>query len=63
MKSRLTYYPIIRREFESIQELADLINKSYSYVKQRMNGKNNFTMREKRIIADYLQKDAKEIFT
>ena len=54
MKSRLTYYPIVRREFENMQELADVINKSVSYCKERLNGKKTFTMNDKRLIANYL---------
>lgn len=56
MKSRLTYYPIIRREFESMEELSRVINKSVSYCKLRMNGKEPFTMNDKRLIANYLER-------
>lgn len=56
MKSRLTYYPIIRREFENMEELARVINKSVSYCKLRLNGKEAFTMNDKRLIANYLER-------
>lgn len=55
MKSRLNFYPVLRREFENMQELADVINKSRRYVQNRLNGNAAFTNNEKRLIAEYLK--------
>lgn len=63
MKSRKHGYPEIRREFKSVQELADLINRSQSYVKNRMNGRGEFSENEKRIIRMHIRSDSETLFT
>lgn len=41
----------LRKRYKTAQEIADLINRSDNYVKQRMvNGDKDFTDREKRIL-------------
>lgn len=54
MRSVLTFYPMIRRAFKNISELGELINRSDSYCKKRLAGHEEFTDKEKRIIANYL---------
>lgn len=61
MKSRMTYYPLIRAEFESISELGEVINRSRSYCKQRLNGSLPFTHKDKVLIARYLGVDVSEV--
>lgn len=61
MKNRLNYYPLVRRSFGTIKELGEVINRSESYCKQRLNGKFEFTFRERKLIADYLEVEVKEI--
>lgn len=47
MKSRLSFYPEVRKDYGSTAEIADVINKSISYVALRLNGKHDFTYRER----------------
>lgn len=47
-------YPLLRREFANMQELADVLNKSRSYVNLRMCGVKEFTHRDKLHILAYL---------
>lgn len=54
MKNRLTFYPFVRREFKTMEEVGLIINRSHSYVKSRFNGSKEFTTNDKRIIASYL---------
>lgn len=61
MKSRLSFYPVLRREFENSQEICDVINKSPSYVLTRLNGKNDFSHRDKVLIVKYLGKDESQL--
>lgn len=61
MRNKLTFYPLIRREFESVQELAGVINRSESYCKKRLNGRLSFTQNERRLIADYLHVGIQEV--
>lgn len=61
MKNRLTFYPIVRREFGTIKELAEVINRSESYCKKRLNGQLFFTHNDKKLIADYLHVAIEEV--
>ena len=61
MKNRLTFYPRIRRGFGSVRELSEVINRSESYCKKRLNGKEEFTQKEKNLIASYLHIDVEEV--
>ena len=63
MKSRLSFYPNIRRDFSNASEVADVINRSTDYVLNRLNGKHTFTYREQVMIANYVglcEGDARE---
>lgn len=61
MKSRMTFYPVIRRSFETMEELSNVINRSVSYCQQRLNGKSEFTHKDKVLIAGYLGVDVSEV--
>lgn len=52
--SRTARLTLIRRAFGSIQELADLINRSHSYCHKILTGRGQFTRREQLIILAYL---------
>lgn len=43
-------YPELYRYYSSMTDLADVINRSKSYVNNCLNGRSEFTDREKRII-------------
>lgn len=61
MKSRMTYYPIIREQFDRIEELAEVINRERTYCKLRLNGQKSFTFQERQLIANYLHVEVEEI--
>lgn len=61
MKSYKSFYPLIRRSFGSIEELSNVINRSASYCKSRLNGKKEFTVRERKMIADYIGTDFEKV--
>lgn len=69
MRCRLNYYPEIRRDFATADEVADVLNRSRAYVWTRLNGKKDFTYRERVMLAtavgrpeteanDYCRKEA-----
>ena len=47
-------FPIIRRNFKSIKELGEVINRSESYVGRCLNGRQPFSALEKRLILSRL---------
>lgn len=47
-------YPRIRREFATLEEMAEILNRSRSYVAARMVGKQPFSYREKKHLLNYL---------
>ncbi len=51
IKSRLNFFPNIRSDYNTAQEVGDVINKSRDYVLKRLNGKFDFTYREKCMLA------------
>lgn len=61
MKNRLTFYPLIRREFDTVRELSEVINRSESYCKKRLNGQFQFTHKDKQLIAKYLHVSVEEV--
>lgn len=61
MKNRLAFYPIIRRKVGTMKELGEVINRSESYCKKRMNGTFEFSQRELNMIAEYLHVDVTEL--
>ena len=68
MKSYKSTYPVLRRSFSRISEIGEVINRSDSYIKKRMNGSEEFTRREKVLILDALaieptEANIREVFT
>lgn len=61
MRNYLTFYPLIRREFGTVKELSEVINRSESYCKKRLNGQFQFTHKDKVLIAKYLNVDVEEV--
>lgn len=61
MRNNLTFYPVIRRGFTNIAELAEVINRSRRYCEYRLNGSKVFTQREKNKIAEYLGVTVSEV--
>lgn len=57
MKSHTHLYPQLRRDFESVEELCNVINKKRSSVLNRLNGRQDFTYNEMKLIAVYLGED------
>lgn len=50
----------LRRQFNTIQDLADVINRSRPYVVKRLKGAGDFTAREKRMILAAIGKENTE---
>lgn len=50
MREKKTTFPLIRRSFADQKDLASVINKSVSYVNNRMNGRGDWTDNDKRLI-------------
>ena len=54
MRCRLNFYPRIRAAFKNSDELCAVINRSQSYVWNRINGSKEFTFHEKCMVAEHL---------
>lgn len=61
-KNKTVYFPLIRRFFESTEELAELIGRSRNYTTQRMNGHKEFNKCEKIAIAQAMGVEVADIF-
>lgn len=61
MRCRLTFYPRLRVEFGTAEEICEVIDRCPSYVGKRMNGEKEFTFKEKLKIAKYLGKTKEDI--
>lgn len=57
MKSRMSLYPQLRRDFKTAAELGLAINRSREYVLKRLNGTYDFSFREMCMISEYLGYD------
>lgn len=51
MRTKTETFPLIRRMFKDQKDLADVLNKSVSYVNNRMNGRGEWSENDKRLIA------------
>lgn len=61
-KSTKARYPKVRREFGTLEEIGDVINRSRTYVAVRMViGNEDFTRKEKLMIVSYLGKTADRV--
>lgn len=54
-------YPKLRRAYSSAEEMGETIFKSSQYIYQRMNGKREFTHREKVALLEHIGKTAEDI--
>lgn len=55
--------PALRREFKNIAEISEVINRGPNYIIDRLNGKKQFTDREKRMLLIYLHEDWRDPIT
>lgn len=44
----------LRREFGTLEEMGEVLNRSKGYVSARMVGKQSFTYRDKKLLLSYL---------
>lgn len=51
----------LRREYETAEEMADVIFRSPAYIYQRLNGRHSFTYREKVALLEHIGKTAADI--
>lgn len=51
----------LRREFKNIAEISEVINRGANYIVDRLNGKKQFTDREKRMLLRYIHEEYNEI--
>lgn len=50
----------LRREFKNVAEISEVINRGPNYILDRLNGKREFTARDKRMILRYLNQDPED---
>lgn len=61
MKSCLySGHAALRREFKNVAEISEVINRGPNYILDRLNGKRDFTEREKRILLRHLGADPED---
>lgn len=51
IKSRVGYYPELRKDFDNATEIAEIINRSIATVWNKLSGKSEFTYREMVMLA------------
>ena len=59
MRSKLHFYPQLRKDFENVEEICAVINKGRTYVLTRLNGEKEFTYNDMRLMTIYLGEDVK----
>lgn len=58
MKTRIyNSYATLRREFRTISEISEVINRGPNYIVDRLKGKKPFTDREQRLLLRHLGQD------
>ena len=60
-KKKSTNYPVIRENFGNMQEVADVLGRSLTYVANRMTRELTFSYADRKKLAEYLGIDVKEI--
>ena len=50
-------YAALRREFRTISEISEVINRGPNYIIDRLKGKRDFTARDKRLLLRHLGQD------
>lgn len=58
MRCRNTTFPELRRSFSDIWDLAAVINRSWSYTVNRLNGRGTFTENEWKLITEEMERRA-----
>lgn len=61
MRTRLNFYPFLRRQFTDMEEVANVLNRSRRYVQNIFNGKKEFTKKERDLIVNYLKPTEEEL--
>lgn len=61
--TRLPGLNVIRENFATVDDVAAVINRTRRYTQDRITMKKEFTAREKKMIADYLDMSEEEIFS
>ena len=54
-------YPLLREEFSTYEEVAQVLGKSRTYVCNRMNGELSFTYQDKVKIAEHIGRHVEEV--
>lgn len=60
-KKKSTYYPILRENFGNMQEVADVLGRSLTYVANRMTREMTFSYADRKKLAEYLGIEIKEV--
>ena len=55
-------FPELHRHYASYEDLGAVINRSKSYVNNCLNGRREFTEREKKMIAADMQMEVEDLF-
>ena len=62
MRSKKHRFPELRRSFDSLDQMALAINRSKSYVNNRLNGRGEFTENDKKLFRIVLGNDSETLF-
>lgn len=62
MRSKKHRFPELRRAFDSLDQMAQAINRSKSYVNNRLNGRGEFTENDKKLFRIVLGNDSETLF-
>lgn len=62
MRSKKHRFPELRRSFDSLDQMAQAINRSKSYVNNRLNGRGEFTENDKKLFRIVLGNDSETLF-
>jgi len=58
---KMELFPKLCRAFESEDELGEAINKCRTYISQRLNGKAEFTFRDKKLALAYIHEPIEQM--
>ena len=62
MKSRIySGHAALRRQFKTIAEISEVINRGHNYILDRLNGKKEFTSRDKLMLLSHLGEDPEDL--
>lgn len=60
--TKLPGFNVIRERFRTVDEVAEVINRSRRYTQDRITMKKDFTARDRKLIAKHLGMSEEEIF-